>query len=304
MSAYPTDDPHRLATAPVVVGVDGSEAADLAVQWAAETAAQRRRALRIVHGIDLDATRAVLGTYDVLVPGVTEHLRATAEQRVQNARRLAGRVDSELRIDTEVSDAHPAELLVHESKSANMVVLGATDAGDLAHLGSTLLAVTAHGHGNIVVVRDTGSEQRTRHVGPVVVGVDGRRTSEAAIAAAFAEAAQRRTGLVAVHTATDIVIDETRGLAGLFPARELESAAHEILAERIAGWQEKYPDVPVVRHVSAAAPSHQLIAWSHNAQLVVVGTRGRGGFRGMLLGSTSNRLVQHAHCPVMVAHEH
>nr|WP_246350895.1 universal stress protein [Nocardia barduliensis] len=75
-----------------------------------------------------------------------------------------------------------------------------------------------------------------------------------------------------------------------------------MLAEHLAGWQEKYPEVQVTHKVSVARPRTLLTAWSKSAQLLVVGSRGRGGFRDLLLGSTSNFLVQHAHCPVVVAH--
>jgi nucleotide-binding universal stress UspA family protein len=79
-----------------------------------------------------------------------------------------------------------------------------------------------------------------------------------------------------------------------------EGDEQRVLAERLAGWQEKYPGVEVRRELVRDRPRHALLEWSATAQLVVVGSRGRGGFRGMLLGSTSQALVQHAHCPVLV----
>ncbi|BCK56077.1 hypothetical protein NWFMUON74_38490 [Nocardia wallacei] len=88
----------------------------------------------------------------------------------------------------------------------------------------------------------------------------------------------------------------------LFPGYEIETGERVSLAERLAGWQEKYPQVPVRRQVAPAEPKADLLRWSNSAQLLVVGSRGRGGVRGLLLGSTSNFLVQHAHCPVMVVH--
>ncbi|WP_040786488.1 universal stress protein [Nocardia pneumoniae] len=301
MSAQPTVNSHQLASAPVVVGVDGSENSDLAVYWAAETAARRGRTLRIVHGLDLAAAQAIFGMYDLMVPAVAQTLREEGADRLATAARLARRIAPELRVETELSPCHPARLLIERSQSAHLMVLGAGRGGEIAHIGSTLLAVTAHGHGDIVVVRDTGSEQRTRSTGPVVVGVDGSRVSEVAVAAAFNEASVRDTTLVAIHAATDI--HPYAGVTSLLPARELETAAQQLLAEQLAGWQEKFPDVQVTRTVCVASPRTMLTAWSRSAQLLVVGSRGRGGFRGLVLGSTSNFLVQYAHCPVMVAHE-
>ncbi|UAK31242.1 universal stress protein [Nocardia asteroides] len=301
MSASSPDNPHHLASAPVVVGIDGSEASDLAVCWAAETAARRGRGLLIVHGLDLAASQAIFGMYDLMIPAVAQRLREEGAARLACSARLARRVDPGLRVDTELSPAHPATVLIEHSASAHLMVLGAGRGGELAHIGSTLLAVTAHGHGGIVVVHDTGSEQRTRTDGPVVVGVDGSPAAEAAVGAAFAEADLRGASLVAVHVATDFAFHSSA--TELLPARELETAAQLLLAEQLAGWQEKYPAVEVTREVAVARPYNLLTAWSKSAQLLVVGSRGRGGFRGLLLGSVSNSLVQHAHCPVMVAHQ-
>ncbi|MFI9415390.1 universal stress protein [Nocardia gamkensis] len=301
MSASSPDNPHHLASAAVVVGIDGSEASDLAVCWAAETAARRARRLLIVHGLDVASTQAVFGMYDLMIPAVAQRLREEGAARLACSARLARRVDPGLRVDTELSPAHPATVLIERSASAHLVVLGAGRGGELAHVGSTLLAVTAHGHGGIVVVHDTGSEQRTRTDGPVVVGVDGSPAAEAALGAAFAEADLRGTSLVALHVATDFAFHS--GATEFLPARELETAAQLLLAEQLAGWQEKYPAVEVTREAAVARPRNLLTAWSKSAQLLVVGSRGRGGFRSLLLGSVSNYLVQHAHCPVMVAHQ-
>ncbi|TQM32522.1 universal stress protein [Nocardia bhagyanarayanae] len=303
MSAQHTVNPHKLASAPIVVGVDGSDASDLAVSWAAETAIRRGRALRLVHGLNLAAAQAVVGMYDLMVPAVAATLREDGAAMLATAARLAHRIDADLRVETELSPAHPARLLCEKSQSAHMVVLGAGHGGEIAHIGSTLLAVTAHGHGDIVVVRDTGSDQRTRTTGPVVLGLDDNRVSQAAVAAAFAEAGLRGTTLIAAHAASGITFHPRADITSVLPARELEAAAQQVLAEGLAGWQEKFPEVPVTRKVSVASPRNLLTVLSKSAQLVVVGSRGRGGFRGLLLGSTSNFLVQHAHCPVMVSHE-
>lgn len=303
MPTYPTNDPHRLATAEIVVGVDGSEGSDLAVRWAAETASQHNRRLRIVHGLDLASSAELLGIYEVLAPPVIDTLRQRGVDLVATARRLAHQVDPTLVVETEVSEADPARLLIRRSETAYQVALGTSGKhAAIGYLGSTLLAVTSHGRGSIVVVRDTGTEQRTRRVGPVVVGLDGSRYSDAAVSAAFAEASERRTRLVAVHAWGDPFFDRFAGVPYTIPDRDAQIAGQTIIAEQLAGWQEKFPDVRVVRKVYLFGPRRALIDWSGSAQLVVVGSRGRGGFRGLLLGSTSNALVQRAHCPVMVVH--
>lgn len=297
------NDSHTLASAAVVVGADGSDGANVAIRWAAELAARRGRRLLIVHGFDLDATRTVRNSYDTMNPAVQQGLRRHGETLVAAARRLAQQSEPDLVIDADVSPDSPARLLIRHSQSAHLVAIGATGTrATIAHAGSTVLSVAAHGHGPIVVVRGADITGNTRHVGPVVVGVDGSAVSDAAVAAAFREAAERNTGLFAVHTWTDL--DEGHftpsELAAL--ASDWEPAEQALLAEQLAGWQEKYPDVAVTRKVDLSAPARMLTKYSKFAQLVVVGSRGRGGFRGLLLGSTSNALVQHADCPVMVVH--
>ncbi|MFI5719520.1 universal stress protein [Nocardia sp. NPDC051750] len=303
MATHRIDRPHNLASAEVMVGTDGSAASHRAVRWAAETAAQRGRTLRIVHGLDLTAAAAALGSYDVLAPGVIDNIRRCGAEHLASAAHLARAVAPGLRIRTEVCEAEPARLLIARSADAHMVVLGAAgDIGTFAHLGSTLLAVVAHGHGAVVVVRHRGADLRPGGGYPVVVGMDGSPRSQAAVAAAFHEASERKTRLVAVHTWCDQRFDRFAGYPNTITDPEVAAAAQTLLSEQLAGWQEKYPDVPVLRKVYPAGPIHQLMEWSKLAQLVVVGNRGRGGFRGLLLGSTGNALVQHAHCPVMVAH--
>ncbi len=133
---------------------------------------------------------------------------------------------------------------------------------------------------------------------PVVVGVDGSPTSEAAVGFAYEAAASRRVGLVAVHTWSDTVADPE--LAVLLDRQVIEDGERRVLAERLAGWGEKFPDVAVERVVTCDGPAHALLGRAAGAQLVVVGSRGRGEFAGLVLGSVSNALVHRAPCPVAV----
>jgi len=135
-----------------------------------------------------------------------------------------------------------------------------------------------------------------------VVGVDGSPTSEAAIAMAFEEASLRNVDLVAVHAWTDFSSDYSYAYAHQFLMdwNRVETEEQELLAQRLAGWQEKYPDVMVHRAVTRDRPVHHLLEHAAQAQLLVVGSRGRGGFSGMLLGSTSQALIYHAPCPLLV----
>ncbi|WP_280330832.1 universal stress protein [Nocardia wallacei] len=295
---------HQLASAAVVVGVDGSRGSETALRWAARFASRRGRALQIVHGMNLVGTAARFGAYAVTAAPVIDAARAHGRAVVEDAERIVREIAPDLPVMIVLAADAASGVLIDHSADAYAVVLGATGSvGTLTHLGSTLLAVTGHAQGTVIVVRTDPADDTVHTTGPVVVGVDGSPTSEAAIAAAFAETAARGTNLVAVHTWSDWDFGQFAGRDDLFlPNADYEQAEEAILAERLAGWQEKYPEVSVTRKVYLFRPAAQLQEWSNAAQLIVVGSRGRGGFAGLLLGFTANSLVQHAHCPVMVVH--
>jgi nucleotide-binding universal stress UspA family protein len=132
----------------------------------------------------------------------------------------------------------------------------------------------------------------------VVVGIDGTPSSEAAIAFAFDAAAVRGVPLVAVHTWLDEMYDPVVG--ELVDWQSAVVQAEEVLFERLAGWGEKYPDVPVQRLVTRGLAGRALLDQAAKAQLVVVGSRGHGEIAGLLLDSVSNALIHKAACPVAV----
>jgi nucleotide-binding universal stress UspA family protein len=133
---------------------------------------------------------------------------------------------------------------------------------------------------------------------PVLVGIDGSPASELATEIAFDEASRRGVNLVAVHAWSDREILELPGLDWSLVKAEEE----RLLAEGLAGWQERYPDVTVHRLLVCDRPARVLTETSEAAQLVVLGSHGRG-FAGMLLGSVSNAVVQSVRMPVIVARQ-
>jgi nucleotide-binding universal stress UspA family protein len=193
------------------------------------------------------------------------------------------------------SDIVPA--LVQASKNAQMIVVGSRGMGAIgrAVLGSVSSGLVHHAHCPVAVVH-ADEAQLPDHTSPVLLGVDGSPASEAATALAFDEASRRGVALVALHAWTDV---------GAFPMLgmnwpQYEDEGHEVLAERLAGWREQYPDVDVRRRVVCDTPARWLIDESQQAQLVVVGSHGRGGFTGMLLGSVSTAVAEAANAPVIV----
>jgi nucleotide-binding universal stress UspA family protein len=169
--------------------------------------------------------------------------------------------------------------------------------------GSTAVALVAHGHCPVAVIRGRTPDGIPPAGGPVVVGLDGSPASEAAVAIAFDEASLRGADLVAVHTCSEYQSDSGYAYARQFVVDwdAIDVREREVLAERLAGWQEKYPDVLVRRVVARDRPVRALLEQTAEAQLLVVGSRGHGGFTGMLLGSTSQALIYHGTCPLLVA---
>ncbi|MEU5266725.1 universal stress protein [Amycolatopsis sp. NPDC021455] len=283
----------------ITVGVDGSAGSAAAVTWAAELASRRHLQLKIVHGLQVAGLYYGGGMTGIGAATLFAAVQSDGERAIADARALAASVDDELVVTTELLNDPPVPMLIEESRHARMLVVGRTGTGGFADmlLGGTAAAVAGHAHCPVAVVRG----QHDSEAGPVAVGIDGSPNSEQAIAVAFEEASLRGVPLVAVHAWNDVVYEDTRGTARILTQPEsLEEGEDRLLTERLAGWPEKYPDVEIRRVLVRDRPRHALLEISAEAQLVVVGSRGRGGFAGMLLGSTSQALVQHAQCPVLV----
>ena len=286
---------------PVVAGVDGSDSARHAAWWAAAEANRRGVPLRLVYAVNV-ATYA--GGF-VPPVGLFEALEAEGRERLAEAEDEIRRGFPELDVRVALRSGHPTPLLIEESREAAMVVIGSRGLGWVSGLlaGSTAVAMAAHAHCPVAVIRGQRAGQPPAERGPVVVGVDGSPVGEPAIAVAFDQANARGAELVAVHAWGEFASEVEFRYAHQFISDwdPLERRARELLADRLASWQEKYPDVTVHRVVSGDQPTRALLGRAHEAQLLVVGSRGRGGFRGMLLGSTSQALVHRAECPVIVA---
>ncbi|HEU5470881.1 MAG TPA: universal stress protein [Actinophytocola sp.] len=284
-------------TSPIVVGVDGSDSALHAVRWAAREAELRNAPLRLVH------VCTVVPPGYVNLPGHGEVLVDRCRQWLRQAADAARAVADPVEIVTELRAGVIAKGLIEESAGARMVVLGSRGLGGFTELlvGPIAVTVAAHAHSPVVVVRPPGTRTPPVGTGPVVVGVDGSPTSEAAVAFAFEAAALRGVPLLAVHTWLDV--DYTGAwiaLPSLVDWAAVRADAQRLLAERLTAWQEKFPTVEVHRIVEQDRPARALLAHAKDAQLIVVGSRGRGAWTGLGLGSVSHTLLHHAPCPVAV----
>jgi nucleotide-binding universal stress UspA family protein len=185
-----------------------------------------------------------------------------------------------------------------------MVVVGCRGQGEVARalLGSVSSGLVRHGHCPVAVIHDEDVLATRSSQAPVVVGIDGSPTSELATEIAFAEASRRGVGLVALHAWSDMgPLDFGRPGQAPIEWANFEVREEEVLAERLSGWQERYPDVVVHKVVVSDRPAPRLLEQAASAQLLVVGSHGRGGFTGMLLGSVSRAVVNSAGIPVIVA---
>lgn len=189
-------------------------------------------------------------------------------------------------------------MLVGESRTASMIVLGDRGIGGFAALvlGSVAIQVASYAQCPVLVARG-----EDRSAGPIVVGVDGSALSRAAVEFAAEEAAVRNARLRAVHAYTHPLSQGPGDMQPLvYDEDQLRGEEDRIVAESLTGLGERYPDVPVTREAVHGRPVHVLTEASRDAQLVVVGGQGRGELSGLLLGSVSQGVLHHSTCPVAV----
>lgn len=255
----------------VVVGIDGRPDCENAIRWGAVEAAARGVGLDLVHAFVWAEFRVPLGPSD-LAPG----LRAQADQIVAEAVDLARKFEPGLPVTGSRVDGFPPAVLLAESRTADLIVLGSRVTGRLLGLivSSAGIELSAHAHCPVVVVRP-GDDALVGSC--VVIGYDGSPPADAAVE--FGLAYARRHELPArIVTVLDAADDDDHDLLAA-----IRPHAHEAEIVEVTGH-----------------PSELLLEWSADAQLLVVGSRGHGGFAGLLLGSVSQTMLHQAPCPVAV----
>ncbi|MBJ8347036.1 universal stress protein [Antrihabitans sp. YC2-6] len=292
---------------PIVVGVDGSDAGQDAVRWAAREAAFHKCRLTIVNASPVLLTYGpgmALVSYGpalALAPEEFDSERTGRAILSASERTVESMIDEIGVVDTctEFVAGPTIPSLLDLSKDARLLVVGNRGLGAFRRrlLGSVSTAVAHHAHCPVVVVRTPESAYGPGSSAPVVVGVDGTDSSAKAIEIAFDEASHRGVELVAVYAWTDY--SDLVTSVNSWPTPQAEQEA--LLAECLAGWRERYPEVDVRKVAVRDRPARKLLAQSEVAQLVVVGSHGRGGFSGMTLGSTSEVLLHHVECPIIIA---
>ncbi|MFG2041628.1 universal stress protein [Dactylosporangium sp. NPDC048998] len=280
-----------MTAASIVVGYDGSIEAREAVDWAAVEAARSATPLLIVYAYQFAWPSAHYeGDSAVIAVEAEERAERTVGEVVEHVRKHHPGVS----VTGTSVHAAPAPTLLDLTEYSRLLVVGNRGAGGMANLllGSVSQQVATHARGPMAVVRG----RATATDGPVVVGVDGSPSTDAALTLAFEAAAARGTELIAIRAfapPSPVVV----------PLSAVEAAEREALESSLGGWRERYPDVKLETLLARGRPARVLVEASHTAQLVVVGSRGHGGFAGLLLGSVGQHLMHHAECPILIAHQ-
>ena len=271
----------------VLVGYDGSVSAQDALAWAASEAQARREALTVCQAW----TPGYPALPDEVIAG--ERARRYGERSLASGVLLAQTLWGTGDVRSLLLGGSAASVLCEQGAHASMVVVGSRGHSGLAGLlmGSVSLQVAAYASAPVVVVRGQWPRVPGQAPRPIVAGSDGSTAAGAAVGYAFRAAALHHTWLLAVCA----LADAPGSLGG----------AHQIrddFDQQIGRWEKKYPEIAVHRQVTNGAARPALLDAAREAQMLVLGSRGRGGVRGMALGSVSHALLHHAACPVCIVH--
>jgi nucleotide-binding universal stress UspA family protein len=266
---------------PVIVGVDDPQSSSAAVFWAADEAQLRGLRLHLVHGRPW-------------------HSHAESPDRAPLDALAARAADRHpgLAVTSGLVDVPAREALVHLSAEAAVLVLGSRGAGGFPGLlvGSTSLHVTAQAACPVVVVPGAPATE-----GGVAVGLPGGEPSDEVLAFAFEEARRRELPLRVVHAwSYPLIAAPGHAFPPVYEEGHVAAEQARLVAEIMAGWRQKYPEVTVTEDVVRSGAAKRLVEVSSTQQLLVVGRHGHPQGPAGRLGSVSQAVVHHAHCPVAV----
>ncbi|WP_198287016.1 universal stress protein [Frankia sp. QA3] len=310
--------PDTAGTGGIVVGIDGSPGSAAALRWAVDEAARRR--LPVTAALVWDAVGEPRAVFDAAGNADRAGLEQAARRVLADTVAAVRVGDPAVTVTGRVEEGSPVPELLRIAIGAQLVVVGERGHGALHRLvaGSVCQGIVHHAPLPVVVVRGgtdrsdeaagaagsgdaAGATATTVDERPVVVGVDGSAASLRALRWAVQTAAARKTALHAVH-AWHLDVPVYPGIYADFGSalaeqaqRTLDHAVSTISAEYGGGLP-----VPVVKETVADGAARALLRGAADAQLLVVGSRGHGGFAELLLGSVSHQCVAHAPCPVAV----
>ncbi|MEV5560293.1 universal stress protein [Nonomuraea wenchangensis] len=276
----------------IVVGTDGSDAATAAVEWAADDAARAGAPLRIVHAVD--RTPYEIATF--ATPGQGDAIMLSAQSVLSDAEAVARKRQPGIDVDCELLQGAAAAVLRSQAGGSAEIVIGGNGLGGFpgALLGSVSAHVAGHAHGPVVVVR-SGPDTAHR---AIVVGLEDYHACEPALGYAFEQAMLRASTLRALYAwqpPAHAHIPESA-----YDLGEIHATQGRTAAVILRGWQQRYPQVPVIQDVRRAHPVDALVSASAQADLVVVGSQGRGAIGTVMLGSVTLGILHGARGSVAV----
>lgn len=283
---------------PVIVGTDGSACSASAIQWAAVEAERRRRPLWIVRVFD--PVHAVPSAVETIPP--VEAQRIAAQIDLSEA---VGSVDVDTKVERIWVHGDPVQELSALAAGAEMLVVGSRGLGGLAGLvlGSTSSRLAMQAPCPVAVVRAGQERETSPSARRVVAAVDGGTASDLVLDMAFDECEIRGAGLTAVHTYTPPSLAFSED-AGVREWPELHEREELLLAERLAGWRAKHPDVDVVAKTMHGYSAPALVAESARAAVIVMARGGRGRLRDAVIGTPCREVLHHARCPILIIPDH
>jgi nucleotide-binding universal stress UspA family protein len=286
-------------TRSIVVGVDGSSSALAAAHYAAAIAGRRHATLSLIHVIDTPfygyGPVGLAGSHTLS----DEHQHRSALKMLQETANDIESSHQEVKVESRLQTGGIAARLIEESADAQLTVLGSRGMGGFASLmlGSVSTQTAAYGHGPIIVVRPAAAPQ-----GPILVGFDGSAAARAALDFGVQEALSRQAPLLVANTYWEQPRRWHHKPAN-DPLTTARHQAEQLINDALQTPCKEHPDLRYdIRTIHNPNPAHSLVEESARAGLTVIGSRGRGGFAGLLLGSVSRTLIHHAAGPVAVIH--
>jgi nucleotide-binding universal stress UspA family protein len=287
---------------PVIVAYDGSKAARAAAAYGAQEATRRGVGLTMIYAHQptpmWGLATPILGDYT--------WERDWIRQILTEGRNEITAAYPELKIEAKIMSGSPAGALTDASATASLVVTGTqSTAGIIGHLaGSVAAQIAAHAHTPVIVVRETDSARPHSSTSParIIVGLDGSDESQRALAFAVDEAVDRDASIEAVYGwCIPEVHDIEPFVNSTYVLEEERAKADRLVAEAVSGWSDRYPDLTIAhRVVYTFDPVDALLQSATGADMIVVGSRGHGGFLGLRLGSTVDGLIRLSSVPVAV----
>lgn len=275
----------------ILVGYDGSEQSEAAVRWAARAAARHQESLQVMSAVPVPV---VYGS-EFLPASAVQEISAEAGKLAQDGARLAREAGAS-DVEPKGVSANPASSLVEASEGASLVVVGNRGHHHLVEtmLGSVGHAVSAHAACPAVIVRGEGVDP----LGRVVVAYDASEAAERALTFGASEAQRAEATLQLVGAWDDSSM--TYGLPSVGDVNDIGDAVANDLEVARRNLLDTHPDLTVSTQVVRGQAAVEIARVSEGAGMLVVGSRGRGGFRSLILGSVSRRLLSTAPCPVAV----